>query len=184
MQTGFRAGEMGSLIPLSFHLHAEPPVIRVAAAYSKRRREDVQPINPELAEALAGYLAGKQAGAIWPGTWSRVAAKMIARDLAAAGIERETVEGMVDFHATRHSYITLLAKSGVHPKMAQSLARHSSITLTLDRYTHVGLYDQAAALEGVPSLTVESVEQVMTGTDGPARLDQTDAVSCPHHEGR
>jgi hypothetical protein len=58
----------------------------------------------------------------------------------------------VDFHATRHSYITLLVKSGVHPRMTQSLARHGSINLTMNNYTHVGLFDQAGALEAFPSI--------------------------------
>jgi hypothetical protein len=68
--------------------------------------------------------------------------------LAYEGAEGRTF----DFHATRHSYITLLAKSGVHPKMAQDLARHSTIDLTMNHYTHLRLYDQAAALEALPSL--------------------------------
>jgi hypothetical protein len=43
-----------------------------------------------------------------------------------------------------------MAQSGIHPKPAQSLARHSTITLTMDRYSHVQLYDQAAALAALP----------------------------------
>src|SRR5262249_32797597 len=42
--TGFRAGELRSLTPASFDLDAEPPTVTVAAAYSKRRRTDAQPI--------------------------------------------------------------------------------------------------------------------------------------------
>jgi hypothetical protein len=48
--------------------------------------------------------------------------------------------------------VSLLAKAGVTPKLARSLARHSDINLTMQRYTHVGLHDQAAALEAVPSI--------------------------------
>ena len=53
---------------------------------------------------------------------------------------------VMDFHGLRHSFITLMAQSGIHPKVAQSLARHSTITLTMDRYAHVRLFDQAEAL--------------------------------------
>ena len=42
---------------------------------------------------------------------------------------------VADFHALRHTFITNLAESGVHPKLAQELARHSTITLTMDKYT-------------------------------------------------
>jgi integrase len=45
---------------------------------------------------------------------------------------------VADFHSLRHTFITNPTTCGVYPEDAQLLARHSSITLTLDRYTHVG----------------------------------------------
>ena len=36
--------------------------------------------------------------------------------------------------------------------IAKSLARHSTITLTMDTYTHVPASDESAALEGLPSI--------------------------------
>jgi len=39
---------------------------------------------------------------------------------------------LLDFHALRHRFITSLDKSNVSMKTRQSLARHSSITLTMD----------------------------------------------------
>jgi hypothetical protein len=42
--------------------------------------------------------------------------------------------------------------SGVHPKIAQSLARHSDINLTMNRYTHILLETQSDALKGLPVL--------------------------------
>jgi len=57
-----------------------------------------------------------------------------------------------DFHALRKSFITNLSKSGVSPKMAQSLARHSDINLTMNVYTDVVLEDQAVAVELLPEL--------------------------------
>ena len=52
-----------------------------------------------------------------------------------------------------------LPRSGVSPKMAQSLARHSDINLTMSRYTHIGLHDQAAALEALPPLSPPKREE-------------------------
>jgi hypothetical protein len=80
---------------------------------------------------------------------------------------------VADFHALRHSFITRLVKAGVKPKDAQTLARHSTITLTKDRYTHVGLHDTAAAVEslpGIPGTDPGSELAVLraTGTDGPS----------------
>ena len=46
---------------------------------------------------------------------------MLRLDLAAAVIPFRDAEGRVaDFHALRHSYITLLQRSGVHPKLRRS----------------------------------------------------------------
>ncbi len=60
--TGFRAGELRSLKPESFDLTADPPTVTLSAAYSKRRREDVQPIRSDLAELLHPWIAGKPRG--------------------------------------------------------------------------------------------------------------------------
>src|SRR5262249_23628336 len=69
------------------------------------------------------------------------------------GIRYRDGEGRVaDFHALRHSYITLLERSGVSPKLAQELARHSDIRLTMNVYTHARLHDLVGAVEGLPTL--------------------------------
>jgi integrase len=152
--TGLRAAELASLSPASFDLDADPPTVTVAAAYSKRRRQDVLPLRADLADLLEGYLAGRpRRGLLWPGRWLHDAAAMIRRDLAAAGIPYEDDEGRVfDFHALRHTFLTHLAESGVHPKVAQVLARHSTITLTMDRYTHLQVLDLAGDLDKLPGL--------------------------------
>ena len=51
--------ELRTLTPASFDLDTDPPTVTVAAAYSKRRRQDVQPIRPDLAELLRPWLAGR-----------------------------------------------------------------------------------------------------------------------------
>jgi integrase len=63
-----------------------------------------------------------------------------------------------DFHALRHQFISNLPRGGASPKEAQALARHSTITLTMDRYTHLGIVDLTAALDRLPKLP---------GNDGP-----------------
>ena len=53
----------------------------------------------------------------------------------------------ITFHALRHTAATLLLAEGEHPKVVQEMLGHSTITLTLDTYSHVmpGLHVQAAA---------------------------------------
>ena len=50
------------------------------------------------------------------------------------------------FHGLRHSYATALLATNVHPVVVQSALGHSSITLTIDTYSHVmpGLEEAAA----------------------------------------
>ena len=43
----------------------------------------------------------------------------------------------VKFHELRHSHLTLLLERNVHPKVAQARAGHSSISITMDTYSHV-----------------------------------------------
>ncbi len=54
--------------------------------------------------------------------------------------EREAL-GARDFtlHELRHSYLTALARNGVHPTVMQELAGHASSAITMDIYTHVSM---------------------------------------------
>jgi integrase len=152
--TGFRANELASLSPASFALDARPPTVTVEAAYSKHRRKDVQPLRADVAELMRGYMAGRpRKSPLWPGTWAIRAAAMLRMDLTAAGIPYEDEDGRVfDFHAVRGQFISMLAANGVHPKVAQILARHSTITLTMDYYTHLDVLDVAGALDKLPGV--------------------------------
>jgi len=77
-----------------------------------------------------------------------------------------------DFHSNRHLFITSLERAGLSPKMAQTLARHSDVRLTLGVYTHVGLHDQMAAIASLPpppggkNTETEVAELRATGTEG------------------
>ncbi len=67
-------------------------------------------------------------------------------------------------------------KGGASPKVVQSLARHSKITLTMDTYTHISLYDERGALDGLPDLPClnknvaenNKAAELKTGTDNQA----------------
>ena len=129
---------------------------------------------------------------LWPGAWSKKAAEMFRCDLGEAWsiwlaevekitdehewraeskfLKPENTNGEVaDFHALRHTFITMLASSGVHPKVAQQLARHSTITLTMDRYSHARLIDLDTAVENLPSLARSErlTVDAATGTHSP-----------------
>jgi len=169
--TGFRAGEIASLTPASFDLDADPPTITVEAAYSKRRRQDVQPVAGELADLLGPWLEGRPDGAPVFAMPGKPAAMMQADLQAARGAwlaeavsdeDRERRERLsvlayrdgawrvADFHALRHTFVSRVVQSGASVKVAQELARHSTPTLTIGRYAHVTIADTAKALEALP----------------------------------
>ena len=147
--SGLRAAELASLTPEAFDLESSPASVTVAAKNSKRRQWDVQVLPSWLVLTLRAYLTDKPEGRpVWPGKWFRRAKEMLADDLAAANIPMVDAMGRVcDFHSLRHSFITGLARANVHPKVAQRLARHSSINLTMESYTHVEQEELSAALE-------------------------------------
>ena len=191
--TGLRASELASLTPASFDLAADMPTVTLEAAYSKHRREDVLPLHPDLAARLRQWLSERERQQddqrvtlslhraadvkperLFPGTWSERAYKMLRNDLEAAGIPYVTADGIADFHSLRHTFISNLAACGIHPKLAQQLARHSTIALTMDRYTHLGLIDMNSALESLPNIAApDSRTMRATGT-----TDDTADFSC------
>jgi len=78
---------------------------------------------------------------------------MLQADLAEAGIDYKDDMGRVfDFHGLTHETGTLLAASGIHPKVAQSIMRHSDINLTMSLYTHTLRGWESEATAKLPDL--------------------------------
>jgi len=192
--TGFRAKELRSLTPRSFTLDADPPTVTGQAAHSKRRRVDCQPITDELAGLLRDWLAGRPEDEPVFAALPLKTVRMIRKDMDAARREwlaeaatdaerkareksdflkwRNAAGAVVDFHSTRHTYISSIVAGGASVKTAQELARHSTPALTIGRYSHTRLHDVRGALQSLPSLkpaspTGGAQQQALraTGTD-------------------
>src|SRR5581483_5553721 len=119
--------------PTTTLFRSAQPSLTVEAAYSKRRRVDTIPLRPDLVSELRPFLTTLlPAAQVFRIPADRHdAAAMFRQDLQAAGVAYRDAAGHVaDFHALRHTFISNLARGGVHPKVAQQLARHSTITLT------------------------------------------------------
>jgi len=167
LETGLRVGELRSLTRESFNLDSEKPSVTVEAMHAKNRKESEIPLKRETAEMLRGFLAQKLPKAAAFKMPERVC-EMFRADLEAAGIPYVNESGGVaDFHSLRHTFITTLTTSGVNPKIAQALARHSDINLTMQRYTHLLLDEKRAGLAALPDLSAPAAESAAaTGTDG------------------
>ena len=152
--TGFRKGELNSVTPLSFDFKTDPPTLTVEAGYSKRRRKDTIPLRSDFAARIRAWLASK--GPLDPekplfSVSKNASSGMIRADLERAGIPYVDANGhYADFHALRKTFVTNLARSGVSPKAAQTLARHSDINLTMNTYTQLDLQELAGDVEALP----------------------------------
>jgi len=191
--TGLRAAELGSLTPAHFDLESDPPTVRIDAADEKSRRGDIIPLPADLVSLLRPWIAEMDPkAAVWPGTWAknRRAGKFMRADLRVArrkwieeadsDSERQQRERSdfltyqdsegryADFHALRHTYLSRLGRSGASPKAMQRLARHTSVELTLGRYTHANLFDLAGAVDAMPPLPIDKDD---------SNGDQTEAVA-------
>jgi len=94
--------------------------VTVAAVYSKRRRQDTLPLRPGLASELKTHLANKPpAASAFNVPYKETLSNAYKSDIKAAEIAYRDDEDLVaDFHSLRHTFITNLARSGVHPKAA------------------------------------------------------------------
>lgn len=100
-----------------------------------------------LVQQRARLLKDGLASSIWvfPNTLGKPqctseARKQFLKAIRASGIPR------IRIHDLRHTHATLLLKNDLHPKIVQSRLGHSSITVTLDLYSHVSpSMDQLAA---------------------------------------
>jgi integrase len=180
--TGFRASGLASLTPERFDLDSDPATVTLAARRNKSRKLKEQPLPADVAGLLREYLRDRPAGQpVWGGTWAadRVAADMLRIDLEAAGIPY-AVEGpdgplYADFHALRHSYLTLGGRAGIDLRTLQELAGHSTPVLTA-RYSHRRLHDLAGAVEKLPSLLPGDAPAPAlraTGTEGTVAAEES-----------
>lgn len=149
--TGLRYEELSSLTPESFNL-GESPTVTVLAGYCKDGETATQPLPPDLIDDLGDHLARFGAGeAVFKLPYQR-GARMLRRDLKAAGIPYRDAAGLVfDFHALRCQFATLADAAGVTPRVVQKLMRHSTLELTA-RYTRPRVVDLEAAASRIPSL--------------------------------
>ncbi|HET6240478.1 MAG TPA: site-specific integrase, partial [Arthrobacter sp.] len=165
VETGLRSGELRSLTRGSFEFGGSPTVT-VEAAYAKNRRQDTLPLRPETAALVRAHVATlAPAAPLFRLPHPDTMIDMLRADLKAAAIPYIQDGKYADLHALRHTCGTWLAAAGVHPKVIQRVLRHSTITLTLDRYTHAFKGDEAAAIAKLPALGT-SVALRATGTDG------------------
>lgn len=72
----------------------------------------------------------------------------------AAGVPR------IRFHDLRHTHASILLQKGVHPKIVSERLGHSSITITLDLYSHLIPSIQKEAADAIESYMLSDVSKM------------------------
>ena len=190
IQTGLRSAELRSLTRGRLVLDPERPYITCKAGSTKNSKMARQYIQPDLAARLVAYVATKAPQApVFDMPHEADVADMIRADLLDARrawlkaakhdpeeytrreqsdfLTDKNHEGEVfDFHSLRHTCGAWLAMAGVHPKVVQTVMRHSSITLTMDTYGHLFPGQEADAVRQMGDLLNEIPDALQaTGTD-------------------
>ena len=141
--TGLRRSELASLTWEDVDLEAA--TVRVRAASAKNRREAVLPL-PAGTVAVLGRLRGDEQLPTARVLRSVPNTSTLRKDLTKARIPFATPDGVVDLHALRVTYGTLLARAGVSLVQAQKLMRHSTPVLTANVYVKLQMDDAREAV--------------------------------------
>lgn len=157
LETGLRAGEIRSLTVLSFDFESEYPTVHVEPSDTKGKKSADIILTSGMVEVLKEFFSNKEPQDMaFAMPHPANTAEMLKVDLAKAGIKyTDTSNRDVDFHSLRHTFITNLSLAGVHPTVAQMLARHSNIELTMKYYTHVLHSSKVAAIDALQSLSAK-----------------------------
>ncbi len=181
LETGLRHNEIRTL--RRGDLDLENLSVTVRDVNAKNSKTDTLPLRPGLTVALQAYFTDHPAlpsAQAFINMQPKTGAPMLKRDLEPAGIEYENEYGKADFHALRHTFCSLLARSGVQPQTAQRLMRHSDINLTMKHYTHILLDDKRMAVSSLPEINIKEEVAEATGTEYAANLSRIQTPSlCP-----
>lgn len=151
IHTGLRRKELENLEWGDVHFEAKIPFLAARASTTKNGKDAVIPLHTDLLDALIRL---KSVNAKPEDRVFQVPAiETFRADLKRAGIVYEDKRrGRADFHALRKTFGTLMQLSGVQPRVAQELMRHSDIKLTTQIYTDANLLPTAAAIRSIPSV--------------------------------
>lgn len=156
-ETGLRASELKALKVKDFDF--KDKMVRLSGQFTKNRKDAELPLRDPTIDKLKEFFRGQNPddkAFVMPCISN--CARMMRTDLEDAKITIHEDRGTVGFHSLRHTFGSMLAASGVHPKTAQQLMRHSDINLTMSRYTHVFRGQETQAINSLPDL--DTNEQV------------------------
>jgi len=178
--TGLRANELRNLTV--GHLDTESCGVHLDPKWTKNRKPGFQPLPEDLVRRLADFVRTGLVGRKCERFYVRHDVQAPPRDallyilsnpikafdvdLKAAGIQKLTREGRLDFHALRVTYATLVIESGASVKEAQTLLRHSTPDITMNTYARVRAGRLGELTEAVGKTLGTCVESAKVGHNG------------------
>jgi len=153
LTTGLRRGEIEGLRWDDVDLAGKAPAVRVRACTTKNHKEARLPLHPDLAAELARVRpALAEPGAlVFPDGVPRN--RDLRADYTRAGIPLADGAGnKMDFHALRHTFCTLLQRSGVYARVDMEVMRHSDMRRTDKVYNDASALPTREAVESLPRL--------------------------------
>lgn len=165
--TGLRRGELKQLQWSDVDLSAADPAFVLRPETTKNKKGGRIPLLPIVVELLITEKAKGVdfSGRVFPRGLPSV--KTLHNDLRACEIEPEDERGFrVDFHALRHTFVSLLAQADVSELVRVKLARHSSWKQT-DGYTDEKSVPLAAGMAKLAALLPSSIASPKTGKSRP-----------------
>jgi len=154
--TGLRRRELGSVTLNSFNFHKQPPTLFIAPGETKNGEGAELPLRSDVVQKFQSWLLAKGEVAddklLFPIANKRTA-EMLRVDLERADIPYRDQHGrVVDWHALRATFASLLILAGEPLVTVQKLMRHSTPTLTANLYATLGLTDFGTAVESLPEV--------------------------------
>jgi integrase len=188
--TGLRCGELASLRIGWLELDAPTPFVVLEAGDEKNGKGKEVPLRADLVVELRKWIEEKrekftgEPEAFMQQPLFFVPTSLLRAfdsDLAVAGISKKDHRGRtVDLHGMRMTLATMLNKSGVAPRTAQEILRHSDIRLTMETYTDAKLLNVSGALDQLPRFSPdrppEKPSEAMRATGTAGALPLTGAL--------
>ncbi len=142
--TGLRRGELCSLTVDDVDLKNKTLTVR--ASTTKNGQTTTLPLSPSAVHAVELALASNNGSDKLYPHHPKAITGALKDDLEDAGIEPPNGK-VFDFHAFRGYFITHLIRKGVDIKTVQTLARHSTPTLTLQAYAQTDMNTMQSAVD-------------------------------------
>ncbi len=170
LASGLRANEIRSLRVMD--LDVVNKGLHLSENWTKNRRGGFQPLPLDLVDQLAQSARGKDVAApLLFNASRRDFTRLMDDDLKAADIKKRGPGGVVCFHSLRHSFINILLEQGAGAKEVQDLARHQTLSMTMNHYAKSSMKRKRELAEklgetiNIPELPITGPERKVVGLE-------------------